>query len=94
MTAAERVRTGSSVQQLIDATRTHRQAAEAHAQLRQALTESSTRLRTAQQDRDDAVRAARADGLTYRELTLVTGYSRGWLDRIISHRMDRHSRHR
>ncbi|WP_111765950.1 hypothetical protein [Nakamurella deserti] len=94
MTPVERVVTSASVRHLTEATLRHREAAEAHAQLRQALAASSRRLRAAQQDRDDAVRAARADGLTYRELELVTGYSRGWLDRIISHRMDRHSRHR
>lgn len=94
MTAVERDRADGSVRQLVEATRTHRAAAEAHAQLRQALAESSDRLRMTQQARDEAVRAARADGLSYRELESVTGYSRAWLDRIISHRLDRHSRHR
>jgi hypothetical protein len=94
VTASERERTSWSVRQLADATRHHREAAEAHAQLRQALAASSRRLRAAQQDRDDAVRAARADGLSYRELEAVTGYSRAWLDRIVSHRLDRHARRR
>ena len=95
MTAPDLTRASwTTVEELAETTRRHREAAEAHAFLRQALAASSARLQAAQQARDHAVRQARAEGLTFRELTAVTGYSRGWLDRIVGHRTDRHSRRR
>jgi hypothetical protein len=84
----------TAVAELADATRHYRELAETHSRLRVALDESAARLHAAQAVRDAAVRRARADGLTFRELAAATGYSRGWLDRIVAGRTDRQARRR